>query len=138
MSALSKRKSDAPSKPRSGKEPRERKLSRGDKLRTTAEAERLTPAPIDLATQRLRAKGHGSERAFLTHGPGADPLAEELGREFLESATSGQESTAELRDEEVPEERGGPFIETEADEEFADGTDGANPEDAEREPFPRV
>ena len=37
----------------------------------------------------------------------------------------------------VPEEIGGPFVETTAAEEFAHDTDEANPEDASREPLPR-
>jgi hypothetical protein len=70
------------------------------------------------------------------HAP--DPLAEELAEEFLESATSANEVTEEIRDSVLTEELGGPFIEARASSEFADGVDGANPIDAEREPFPTV
>jgi hypothetical protein len=40
------------------------------------------------------------------------------------------------RDEEVPEESGGPFVETSGRSEFAYGTDASNPKDAEQAPFP--
>ena len=54
----------------------------------------------------------------------------------MESATSGEQAAEDMRDEEVPEESGGPFVETTANSEFAYGTDASNPEDAERAPFP--
>ena len=38
----------------------------------------------------------------------------------------------------MPEELGGPFVETAASTEFAGGTDESNPEDASQEPLPRV
>lgn len=46
--------------------------------------------------------------------PGAreDDLAEELGEESVEAATSGQSPAEDNLNEEVPEERGGPFVET--------------------------
>jgi len=44
--------------------------------------------------------------------PGAenDDLAEELGEESVEAATSGQSSAEDNLNAEVPEERGGPFV----------------------------
>jgi hypothetical protein len=66
-----------------------------------------------------------------------DSLAENLAEEFLESATRGDDAVEEAMEEVVPEELGGPFIETSAADEFAEGIDGANPEDAEPEPLPR-
>ena len=68
----------------------------------------------------------------------SDDLAESLAEEFLESATSGEDVAEELQDEIVPEELGGPFVESSAEQEFAAGTDASNPEDAEREPLPRA
>jgi len=46
--------------------------------------------------------------------PGAedDDLAEELGEESVEAATSGQSSAEDNLNAEVPEETGGPFVET--------------------------
>jgi hypothetical protein len=67
----------------------------------------------------------------------ADSLAENLAEEYLESATRGDDSVEEALEAIVPEEIGGPFLETSASDEFADGLDAANPEDAEAEPLPR-
>lgn len=47
-----------------------------------------------------------------------DALAENMGQEFLTSATSGEEATPDDHDAVQPEEEGGPFIETTADEEL--------------------
>jgi hypothetical protein len=65
-----------------------------------------------------------------------DDLADVLAEEYLLAATSAEEMTEDVRDEVTDEERGGPFLEVAAGREFAEGTDAANPEDAEREPFP--
>jgi hypothetical protein len=65
-----------------------------------------------------------------------DPLAESLAEEYIASATSAEETLADERDEVQPEELGGPFTETTGREEFANGPDESNPEDAAREPFP--
>src|SRR6476619_6043061 len=65
-----------------------------------------------------------------------DDLAENLAEDYLQAATQGME-VEEDHDQIVPEELGGPFIETSAAEEFALDTDEANPEDASREPLPR-
>ena len=65
-----------------------------------------------------------------------DDLAENLAEDYLQAATQGME-VEEDHDQVVPEEIGGPFIETTAAEEFAQGIDEANPEDASREPLPR-
>jgi hypothetical protein len=54
----------------------------------------------------------------------------------LQAATSGEDATEEAGDEVVPEELGGPFVETSGSEEFASGTDESNPPDAETEPLP--
>jgi hypothetical protein len=66
----------------------------------------------------------------------SDDLAENLAEDYLQAATQGME-VEEDHDQVVPEEIGGPFIETSAAEEFAHDTDEANPEDASREPLPR-
>ena len=65
-----------------------------------------------------------------------DDLAENLAEDYVLAATQGPEVEEDL-DQIVPEEIGGPFIETTAAEEFAHDTDEANPEDAAREPLPR-
>ena len=85
-----------------------------------------------------------SGEAFLpdpSEGPVAvdDDLAEMFGEDFVLNATTGGGDAAEEKlDQIVDEEFGGPFIETTAAEEFAQGTDESNPEDAEREPLPRA
>ena len=65
-----------------------------------------------------------------------DDLAENLAEDYLQAATQGME-VEEDHDQIVPEEIGGPFVETSAADEFAHDTDEANPEDASREPLPR-
>lgn len=67
-----------------------------------------------------------------------DDLAESLAEEFVHSATSGENQAEETMDQVVPEEIGGPFVETSAEEEFADDIDESNPVDAEPEPLPRA
>jgi hypothetical protein len=65
-----------------------------------------------------------------------DDLAENLAEDYVQAATQGME-VEEDHDQIVPEEIGGPFVETTAADEFAHDTDEANPEDASREPLPR-
>ncbi|HTB73897.1 MAG TPA: hypothetical protein VK762_11665 [Polyangiaceae bacterium] len=67
-----------------------------------------------------------------------DDLAENLAEEFIVAATSAEESGEDVRDEVVPEELGGPFLEVPASDEFDGKPDASNPLDAEREPFPRA
>lgn len=52
-----------------------------------------------------------------------DDLAELLGEEYVRSVTSGEEQGVELRDEPVPEEEGGPFVESSGQKEFAHDED---------------
>jgi hypothetical protein len=54
----------------------------------------------------------------------------------VEAATSGQVAGADNRDQIVPEESGGPFIETGGGTEFGYDIDASNPRGAKREPFP--
>jgi hypothetical protein len=76
-------------------------------------------------------------QAFIGSPRSRDDLAEELGEDVVERATSGEDETEAALDQIVPEEQGGPFIETNAAQEFAHGTDASNPKGAKREPFPR-
>jgi hypothetical protein len=69
-------------------------------------------------------------------GVDGDDLAEELGEAFVMTATSGEQADEDIRDQEVPEERGGPFVVTPAGREFASGTDESNPADAEPAALP--
>jgi len=68
----------------------------------------------------------------------SDDLAETLAEEFVRSATTGEDTGDEVRDQFVTEEIGGPFVESTADEEFADGLDESNPADTIPEPHPRA
>ncbi len=75
--------------------------------------------------------------AFLSGFRTGDPLAEELGEAFLESATSGEESEPERRERILPEEEGGPFVSTRASQEFGYDFDESNIAEATREPLPK-
>ena len=55
---------------------------------------------------------------------------------MIASATSGENDEEDRLNEDIDEEAGGPFVVTSGNEEYADGTDESNPEDATREPFP--
>ena len=65
-----------------------------------------------------------------------DDLAEALAEDFVASATTGSDVDDEVLNQVVPEEIGGPFVETTSSEEFAEGVDESNPEDASVEPRP--
>jgi hypothetical protein len=73
---------------------------------------------------------------FLSRSRSSDDLAEALGEQFIEGATTGEGAAEGQLDQEVPEERGGPFLQSNAGTEFAEGTDRSNPKGAKREPFP--
>ena len=75
--------------------------------------------------------------AFLSGFRTGDPLAEELGEAFLESATSGEESEPERRERILTEEIGGPFVSTRASVEFGYDFDESNIAEATREPLPK-
>ena len=84
----------------------------------------------------LRAKGKRTkddDRAF-----NSDALSKELGEEFVETVTSGEDEGNEVRDQRVTEELGGPFTVSTGGAEYANDVDGSNPKGATREPFPRT
>lgn len=98
------------------------------------------------STKTKSKTAHHSERmdggdAFI-RDPGSGPahtkddLAENLAEQFLTAATSAEEVTPDVLDEEVPEESGGPFVVTSGSTEFARDTDASNIPGADREPFP--
>jgi hypothetical protein len=88
----------------------------------------------DLLRQSSRPEVEGV--GFLARSRSTDDLAEALGEQFIEGATTGEGAAEEDLDQEVPEERGGPFVRSNAGTEFAEGTDRSNPKGAKREPFP--
>jgi hypothetical protein len=65
-----------------------------------------------------------------------DELAHTLAEEYISAATSAEEVAEDVRDQFVEEELGGPFVEADADEEFANDVDPNNPPGTEREAFP--
>jgi len=67
------------------------------------------------------------EAETLIPGAADDDLAEELGEESVEAATSGQTSAADNLNAEVPEETGGPFVERSGDTVFGHGNGARNP-----------
>ena len=110
-------------------------MSKGMKAKNPSDADKR-------AFQPVRRDRSDDANAFMPDPEGGparipDDLAESLAEEFLSSATSGETAREDLQDEVVPEELGGPFVESTAEQEFASGTDASNPEDAEREPLPR-
>jgi hypothetical protein len=101
------------------------------------------PGRRDFDQRPPRGNNHRTDdaNAFMPDPEGgpaqiADDLAENLAEEYLQAATQGNDAEEDL-DQVVPEEIGGPFIETSAAEEFAHDTDEANPLEAEAEPLPR-
>lgn len=77
-------------------------------------------------------------RAFLGRARSPEALSEQLGEEFVETVTGAQDEGEEVFNQIVPEESGGPFVETDARTEFAHGTDASNIKGATREPFPKT
>jgi hypothetical protein len=109
------------------------------------------PAAKPTAVKRRDGAGHldpkyaAELRALSNENPkddnrafGGDALSEELGEEFVETVTSGEDEGTEVRDQRVTEELGGPFTVTSGGTEFARDVDGSNPKGATREPFPRT
>jgi hypothetical protein len=120
------------------KAPRAKKPALRPRVRVTAQPPDVTDQKALLRDNLGKKEGPARAREQpeeLIRGAAGDDLAEELGEEFVESATSGEQA-ADMRDEEVPEESGGPFVETSGRSEFAYGTDASNPKDAECAPFP--
>lgn len=78
------------------------------------------------------------DRAFVGKRHSSDDLAESLAEDAVSAMTTGEDAPTGTSDSEVPEDVGGPFVETTAGEEFAEGTDASNPRGAKREPFPKT
>jgi hypothetical protein len=81
-------------------------------------------------------RDRGEQAAFVDSTTNSDPGADELAYEYVESATAAQSEGQEMLDRYMPEEEGGPFVETSAQTEFATDSDAPNIEGATREPFP--
>ncbi len=93
------------------------------------------------AEARARAGRSDDADAFI-RDPGDGPanvdddLAEVLAQDFVAAATSGEDVADEDFDQSVAEDFGGPFLESDANEEFARRPDRSNPRSATREPLP--
>ncbi len=92
----------------------------------------------DLLRNSRENRAHDDDRAFLVGKNADDAYAEEMGREFVETVTSGEDQGTELRDTFLDEEIGGPFVNTTRGQEVADEPDASNPKGATREPFPKT
>jgi hypothetical protein len=93
--------------------------------------------PTYAAELRARiARPEEDGEGFIRRGRSRDDLAEVLGEEVVATATTGEAAAEDILDQEVPEERGGPFVRSSGGIEFAEGTDRSNPKGAKREPFP--
>jgi hypothetical protein len=77
-----------------------------------------------------------SDQAFVVSAFADDALAEELAEAAVLNMTSGEDELTQRLDAEVDEERGGPFVQTSGNVEFAGGTDETNIPEATRDPFP--
>ncbi len=89
-----------------------------------------------LLKQSGRSGDADQARAFFARARSADSLAERLGEEAVEAATRGGEEAEDRFDQVVPEENGGPFVETSPEVEFAAGTDASNIPGASASPSP--
>ncbi|MDP9033252.1 MAG: hypothetical protein M3O50_00470 [Myxococcota bacterium] len=138
-----RRSASSPAAKKGPRRPAERKAieSKTPRLTTTVRR-RDRPGHVDPKYgKELLEKSGGTPdggRAFVERRRGLpDDLAEQLGEEAVAKATTGGEDVGEESlDQVVPEEVGGPFVESTAEQEFAAGTDPSNPADAEPEPFP--
>lgn len=134
----------APSKP-AAKKPAKKTPAKAEPKNSGAVVRRDRAGHLDPAYKRdLLAKSGGNDRVERTTGflggrrRTKDALAERLAEEFVETVTSGEDEGEEVFNEEVPEDRGGPFVVTTLGTEVADDVDLSNPRGATREPFPRT
>lgn len=101
----------------------------------------LNPAYARHLLERARESRNDSNdaharHAFFSLARSADAHAEDRGESFIQSATSGEGSATARHEEWTWEEEGGPFVPTEASEEFAAGLDESNIAEATREALP--
>jgi hypothetical protein len=77
-----------------------------------ANQKRSSKAKAEASAQHSRPEPRREREEAETLIPGAekDDLAEELGEESVEAATSGQYQAEDNLNAEVPEETGGPFV----------------------------
>lgn len=151
VAAVARKSAHAAKKP--AKAPAKKPAVRAKAPKAAAPKKRTAPAAASAPVRRRENGGHIEEKygkellarggvreeeqqAFLGGPRTTDDLAEGLGEEFVEQATSGEDEGEDRANQVVTEERGGPFVITTAGTEFADGVDESNPKGAKREPFP--
>ena len=83
----------------------------------------------DDADAFIRDPGSGPARS-------PDDLANALGRDFVKAATTGEDAAEEDFEQEVPEEVGGPFLESDASREYDPYEDASNPAGSTKEALP--
>ncbi len=96
------------------------------------------PAEPDARVSRVR---HDDANAFIpdpANGPARseDDLANALAEDFVSAATTGEDVADEDFEQEVPEDMGGPFLESDAGSEFDTQPDESNPPGSTQEPLP--
>jgi hypothetical protein len=91
-----------------------------------------------LALAREGKETEADADAFVKPMGTKDELAEELAEAAVANMTSGEDQLGTELEAEVDEEKGGPFVETSGNTEFAGGTDESNIPEATREPFPKT
>ena len=102
------------------------------KLPARSAPRKLVRHEVEIDEPAARLEGE----AAVQNPPSIDALGEELGEEFVENLTGADDAATDDRAKVTSDEAGGPFLITTAVQEFANGVDESNPEDAKREPFP--
>jgi len=125
---------------RAAKSPKRKASSKSTPANLGSEAKsppKRLPAWDEVEIDEQRENAGRPESGFLSKRAYADDdLAEEMGEEFVMTATSGEQAAEDLRNQDFPEEWGGPFVVTSGRTEFAYGSDPSNPKDAEPAAFP--
>lgn len=129
-------------KPAAAKKPAKKPARKAAPKKAAAVQRRDRPGHIDpkygRQLRRLSEPPEPDPESFFQDARTSDDLSEEMGEEVVATATTGEYEAEDVREQDVPEEVGGPFVETTAREEFAHGTDASNPKGSSREPFPRT
>jgi hypothetical protein len=154
VAAKAKRKVAAKPKRKPVAKPRPKAIAKPKPATPAAKSKASKPRPAAAAPRRdatghlapkyaaeLHARSEESREptdapSFVKGSKSQDPLAEELGESFVKTAISGEDTEEDTLNEVVPEESGGPFVESSGGTEFASGTDASNPASTDREPFP--
>jgi hypothetical protein len=106
-------------------------------MATKIHGKRRTAHAVEVDEARERLPG-SHEVLGLDVSDGVDEIGKELGETFVENVTGADDAATEHRATDTPADEGGPFVITSGSVEFAHGTDGSNPIDAEREALPSV